>query len=229
VLLPFSTSLEPRRAIGGQHGTGNHDPGGFSRASTPPADRHRSHRPGTEPVAADRRDRPSGIGKGTAKDQPQVDPAAGPLGRELSRRAAIGRFAGAGAVATLAFTEPSGPPAWKTLPSRAVVATEDKTAGTDLVRSMAERAGAAIVEVTGAHAIMVAQPKAVTDVILTALAAVSRARDETQNGPAMDHPCTDPPAAPLKRDRVRAAVGQATTGRGPTARSSSSAVRLADL
>jgi hypothetical protein len=37
---------------------------------------------------------------------------------------------------------------------------------------MAERAGAAIVEVTGAHAIMVSQSAAVTDVILKALAAV---------------------------------------------------------
>src|SRR5947209_2584624 len=45
-------------------------------------------------------------------------------------------------VSELAFSEPSGPPAWKTLPSWAVVATGDKAAGTDAVRSMAERAGA---------------------------------------------------------------------------------------
>jgi hypothetical protein len=54
-----------------------------------------------------------------------------------------------------------------------VVATADKAAGTDLTRSMAERAGATITEVDGAHAIMVSQPQAVTDVILTAVNAVS--------------------------------------------------------
>jgi len=50
-------------------------------------------------------------------------------------------------VAELAFGEPSGPPAWKEKPSWAVVATGDKAAGTDVVRSMAERAGANITEV----------------------------------------------------------------------------------
>jgi hypothetical protein len=42
-------------------------------------------------------------------------------------------------VAALAFTEPNGAPAWKNLPSWAVVATGDKAAGSDMVRSMAER------------------------------------------------------------------------------------------
>jgi pimeloyl-ACP methyl ester carboxylesterase len=50
-------------------------------------------------------------------------------------------------VAELAFSEPSGTPAWKNLPSWAVVATSDKAAGADVVRSMAERAGATITEV----------------------------------------------------------------------------------
>ena len=77
-------------------------------------------------------------------------------------------------VAELAFSEPSGPPAWKSLPSWAVVATGDKAAGTDVVRSMAERAGATITEVEGSHVIMVSQPEAVADVILTAAAAVGR-------------------------------------------------------
>jgi pimeloyl-ACP methyl ester carboxylesterase len=76
-------------------------------------------------------------------------------------------------VSALAFGEPNGPPAWKKLPSWAVVATEDKAAGTDLVRSMAERAGATITEVASSHVVMVSQPQAVTDVIQSALAAVS--------------------------------------------------------
>ena len=75
-------------------------------------------------------------------------------------------------VAALAFTEKSGPPAWKDLPSWTVVATGDKAAGADVIRSMAERAGATITEVEGSHVIMISQPQAVADVILEALAAV---------------------------------------------------------
>jgi pimeloyl-ACP methyl ester carboxylesterase len=75
-------------------------------------------------------------------------------------------------VAEGAFSEPSGRPAWKTLPSWTVVATGDKAAGSDVIRSMARRAGATITEVEGSHVIMISQPQAVTDVILRAVAAV---------------------------------------------------------
>jgi pimeloyl-ACP methyl ester carboxylesterase len=77
-------------------------------------------------------------------------------------------------IAEAAFTDPSGPPAWKRLPSWAVVASGDLTIGTDLVRRMAERAGARIVELEGSHVIMVSRPDDVTDVILTALEAVTK-------------------------------------------------------
>src|SRR5438876_3608587 len=76
-------------------------------------------------------------------------------------------------VAEGAFSEPSGVPAWKTVPAWAVVATGDKAAGSDVIRSMAKRAGATITEVEGSHVIMISQPQAVTDVILSAIAAVS--------------------------------------------------------
>jgi pimeloyl-ACP methyl ester carboxylesterase len=76
-------------------------------------------------------------------------------------------------VADLAFGEPSGAPAWKNLPSWAVVATGDKAAGTDVVRSMAERAGADITQVDGSHVIMISQPDVVTDVIMKAVKAVT--------------------------------------------------------
>ena len=75
--------------------------------------------------------------------------------------------------AELAFSEVNGVPAWKTLPSWAVVATGDTAAGSDVVRSMAQRAGATITELEGSHVIMISQPQAVTDVILTAVKAVS--------------------------------------------------------
>ena len=77
-------------------------------------------------------------------------------------------------VAAAAFAEPNGTPAWKNLPSWAVVATGDKAAGSDVVRSMAQRAGAAITEVEGSHVIMISQPQAVTDVIRQAIHAVTR-------------------------------------------------------
>lgn len=77
-------------------------------------------------------------------------------------------------ISELAFSEPNGVPAWKTLPAWAVVATGDKAIGADLVRSMAQRAKATITEAEGSHVIMISQPQIVTDVILTALAAVSK-------------------------------------------------------
>ncbi len=76
-------------------------------------------------------------------------------------------------VAELAFSEVSGPPAWKTLPAWAVVATGDKAAGADVIRSMAERAGAEITEVEGSHVIMMSRPQIVTDVITAAIAKLS--------------------------------------------------------
>jgi pimeloyl-ACP methyl ester carboxylesterase len=78
----------------------------------------------------------------------------------------------------LAFSEPTGVPAWKNLPSWAVVASGDRAAGADVVRSMAERAGATITEAEGSHVIMISQPEIVTDVILTALAAVPQKEEE---------------------------------------------------
>jgi pimeloyl-ACP methyl ester carboxylesterase len=77
-------------------------------------------------------------------------------------------------IAAAGFSELTGTPAWKTLPSWAVVATGDKAAGSDVVRRMAVRAGATTTEVEGSHVIMISQPKAVTDVIRQALSALSQ-------------------------------------------------------
>jgi pimeloyl-ACP methyl ester carboxylesterase len=76
-------------------------------------------------------------------------------------------------VAESAFSERNGPPAWKDRPSWAVVATGDKAAGADVIRSMAKRAGATITELEGSHVIMVSQPEAVTNLILEAIEAVA--------------------------------------------------------
>ena len=72
-------------------------------------------------------------------------------------------------VAAAGFTETNGTPGWKNLPSWAVVATGDTAAGADVVRSMAQRAGAAITEAEGSHVIMISQPQIVTNVIRQAI------------------------------------------------------------
>jgi pimeloyl-ACP methyl ester carboxylesterase len=87
--------------------------------------------------------------------------------------------------AAAAFTDPSGPAAWKRLPSWAVVATGDKAAGADVVRSHAERAGADIVEVEGSHVIMISQPQVVTDHILKAAQSVASSPDRDENASTM--------------------------------------------
>lgn len=80
--------------------------------------------------------------------------------------------AGQRPAAEACFAEANGAPAWKNLPSWTVVATGDKAAGADVIRSMAKRAGATITEIEGSHLIMVSQPQAVTDVIMAAIEAV---------------------------------------------------------
>jgi pimeloyl-ACP methyl ester carboxylesterase len=71
------------------------------------------------------------------------------------------------------FGEPTRTPAWRNLPSWAVIPTGDKAAGTDVIRRMAERAGAKVTEAEGSHIIMITQPEVVTDVIRQALGAVA--------------------------------------------------------
>ncbi|MBV9580996.1 MAG: alpha/beta hydrolase [Chloroflexi bacterium] len=77
-------------------------------------------------------------------------------------------------VSELAFSQPNTAPAWKNLPSWAVVATDDKAAGADITRTLAQRAGATITEITGSHLVLISQPEAVADVILSAVAAVGQ-------------------------------------------------------
>lgn len=76
-------------------------------------------------------------------------------------------------IAARALAEQTAEVAWKNLPTWAAVGTADVAAGSDVVRSMAQRADATITEIEGSHVIMISQPDAVTDVILTARKAVS--------------------------------------------------------
>lgn len=71
-----------------------------------------------------------------------------------------------------ANTTPSGPPAWKSIPSWTVIGTKDLVIPPDAQRKMAERAGATITEADGSHVSMVSQPQVTIDAILAAVKAV---------------------------------------------------------
>lgn len=72
-----------------------------------------------------------------------------------------------GALQTLG--EPSGPPAWKAIPSWYLVAGRDNAIGTELERFMAKRIGATTVEAKRAsHVVMISRPGLTTRLILSA-------------------------------------------------------------
>ena len=63
---------------------------------------------------------------------------------------------------------PIANPAWKTKPSYAIVAKDDRSIDPELERSMYRRSGAVTTEVSGSHAIYISQARAVAAVIETA-------------------------------------------------------------
>ena len=58
--------------------------------------------------------------------------------------------------------------AWRTKPSWAVIATEDRAFDLAMLRHMAERIGATVTEVSASHALFMTQPEVVADTINTA-------------------------------------------------------------
>jgi pimeloyl-ACP methyl ester carboxylesterase len=79
------------------------------------------------------------------------------------------------ALAGSAFTDVMGIPAWKSLPSWYLVATDDQAIPPDAERLFASRMGATTVEVPSSHVAMVSHPDEVTQLIETAAAAVAAA------------------------------------------------------
>ena len=76
-------------------------------------------------------------------------------------------------IATNALTQPSGVPAWKTIPSWAVVGTADHAIPLALQLAMDKTAHAHITEIDAPHLSMISDPRAVTNVILQAVRATS--------------------------------------------------------
>jgi pimeloyl-ACP methyl ester carboxylesterase len=68
-------------------------------------------------------------------------------------------------VAGKAFGTPITDPAWKSKPSYAIVATQDRMINPDLERSMYQRAKSHVTELKGSHVIFISQPAAVAKVI----------------------------------------------------------------
>src|SRR6185312_2606551 len=76
-------------------------------------------------------------------------------------------------IATIALTQSSGVPAWKTIPSWAVVGTADHAIPLALQLAMANAAHAHITKVDAPHLSMISNPGTVTNVILQAVRATS--------------------------------------------------------
>ena len=72
------------------------------------------------------------------------------------------------------FTEPSGPPAWKTIPSWSLIGTEDHVIPLALQEEMSGRAGAQITRIKAGHLSPITHPAEVTKVILSAVDATSK-------------------------------------------------------
>jgi len=67
-----------------------------------------------------------------------------------------------------AFTEPSSAPAWKTIPSWYIVATEDRAIPPQTERFLAKRMQAHTIEVRSSHVAMLSHPEATTRLVVEA-------------------------------------------------------------
>ncbi|WP_435807721.1 alpha/beta fold hydrolase [Streptomyces canus] len=72
------------------------------------------------------------------------------------------------------FTHKVTSAAWRTIPSWAVAATNNKATAPELERFQAKRAGSRTVEIDSSHSVMISHPDAVTDVIRDAARGQSR-------------------------------------------------------
>jgi pimeloyl-ACP methyl ester carboxylesterase len=82
------------------------------------------------------------------------------------------------------FEDVMGEPAWKSLPSWYLVATDDEAIPPDAERMFAKRMGATTIEVPSSHVAMVSHPNEVVQLIEAAAAAVGGAGNEQLAGSA---------------------------------------------
>ena len=79
------------------------------------------------------------------------------------------------ALASSAFTDVMGPPAWKSLPTWYLVAQNDEALPPDAERQFAARMGATTVEIPASHVAMVSHPTEVAQLIEKAAQSVGAA------------------------------------------------------
>jgi len=93
---------------------------------------------------------------------------------DVSTEKADFMYASHAPIAVKCFVTPISSAAWKSKPSWAIVATEDKSISPVLERTMYKRAGATVTEIKGSHALYIAKAKEVADVIEAAAKAAAK-------------------------------------------------------
>jgi pimeloyl-ACP methyl ester carboxylesterase len=112
---------------------------------------------------------PSGVGDAYIKQS--VFPSC--MANDLPAREAAALGVTQRPIATIALAQPSGVPAWQTIPSWAVVGTTDHAIPPALQLAMANVAGAHVTTINASHLSMISHPAVVTDVIVRAARATS--------------------------------------------------------
>jgi len=87
---------------------------------------------------------------------------------DLSTDDADFMYASQGAFYAKGFVTPITNAAWRSKPSYAVIATQDKSILPQIQEAMYKRSNTTATRVTGSHLVYISQPKAVADVIITA-------------------------------------------------------------
>ena len=98
--------------------------------------------------------------------KPDVVPGCFASGLPAPQAAVIAAIQRPLALSTL--VEPSGPPAWATIPSWAVIGTADRVIPPAVLTSMAQHAHAHIIDVNAGHLSMISRANTVTKVIIDA-------------------------------------------------------------
>ncbi|MEO5681299.1 MAG: alpha/beta hydrolase [Chitinophagaceae bacterium] len=93
---------------------------------------------------------------------------------DVSQEKADFMFASQAPIAVRCFLRPVTRAAWKTKPSYAIVAAEDKSINPEIERRVYKRAGSIVTEIKGSHALFIAKANAVADVIEAAAHAPTR-------------------------------------------------------
>jgi pimeloyl-ACP methyl ester carboxylesterase len=91
----------------------------------------------------------------------------------VNRRQAALLFATQRPAALDQFDDPSGPPAWETIPSWSLIGTDDRVITPALQQAMSTRARAQISTVNAGHLSLITRPKAVTNIIEDAVDATT--------------------------------------------------------